>query len=382
MKVRPLLFAAAVLWSFSSCITDHNQLAKQSDTGSTGSTGFVGRGGAGGTVPLLDTATSVGGTFGGTTATGPIFEYDADGPDELTLIHGQVDAERIAFCFAAVEDGVARRPRGNPLPEGGLDFGGFVTTREPGGLSFEDDSIQPIVLAGDLDSIDGDDCVEALDKATIVDDSVGAAGAAGAAARAEGLWAMALPQLPSGSLTLGRRYLLAVVGCMTRPLEGDENYEELCGAPLWSSAPTLAPVLATVSRQTEVGRMGLQLLHASAGSDELTVEVRSSAFGTESPLRLATDLVFGELSPPTPIQNFSAEDYGAMGGSDVHVLHNGTRELQVSWLDLAEGSGIDELTDDETYVLVLLGPRAGIAEGGGYQGFNVTLIHASEASGD
>jgi hypothetical protein len=377
---------AAVVWSFTSCITDHDQLAKQSGNETDTATGVVGSGGVGGTAPLLDGGQSTGGAFTASNTTGPMFEFDEDGPDELTLIHGQVDAERIAFCFAPVEEGVPGRPKGEPFPAGGLEFGHHVTTSTPGGLSFENDSIQPIVLAGDLESIAGEDCADAVARASWVDSSVGAIGAAGAAGAGgigDGLHAMALPQLPSGSLTLGRRYLLAVVGCMTSAENAGVDYAGRCGVPRSWRAPTLAPVLVTASRETRSDRVGLQVLHASAGSDPIALEVFASSVGDSPALRIATDLVFGELFPPTPNLNMTADELGARTGGNVHVFHNGARALQVSWSELAEAADIDELNDGESYVLVLLGPRAGSDEGGGYQGTRLALIRSSETlSGD
>jgi hypothetical protein len=190
---------------------------------------------------------------------------------------------------------------------------------------------------------------------------------------------MALPQLVSGSLTLGRRYLLAVVGCMTPSAGVDAQYADWCGSPLSPNTPTLGPVLVTASRETRFDRMGLQVLHASPGSEQINLDVVSSPVGDDLPIRLASNLVFGELYPPTPNLNVSAEEFGVDTSGSVHVFQNGARELQVSWVELMEGAGIDELVDGESYALVLLGPRAGTAQGGGFQGTRLTLIHSTDA---
>ncbi|MBE7479368.1 MAG: hypothetical protein HS104_05180 [Polyangiaceae bacterium] len=52
------------------------------------------------------------------------------GPSKLTLLHGVVDATRIAYCFARVVDGLPEPVLGSPLPAAGLSWGAALAVSE------------------------------------------------------------------------------------------------------------------------------------------------------------------------------------------------------------------------------------------------------------
>ena len=68
--------------------------------------------------------------------------YAPDGDDVLTLVHGQVDAERIAFCLGRPDDDGPTRFETPPLPAGGLGYGESFTLSEAEKLDFENDALE------------------------------------------------------------------------------------------------------------------------------------------------------------------------------------------------------------------------------------------------
>src|SRR5690606_7024559 len=154
----------------------------------------------------------------------------------------------------------------------------------------------------------------------------GAAGAGGAGAEPPPeLRARELPQLPAGTLVLGKNYVMVVAGCMGGPGVADDGLH--CGEEFARGAPSLRPILAPASRATLSGRLSLQFLHASAAS--LDVDFRSRPFsgGPGLDVTLALDLGYGSLSPRQPLQQFASEDLGIAEGANIDVLIFNRREL-------------------------------------------------------
>ena len=362
------------------CTTDHDQLAKQPGQGANSSTSAATSSGMGG-------ASSTGSGHAVTTTgnVGPN-QYPADGDDVLTLVHGQVDAERIAFCFAELREGETRLVSGNPTPERGLTYGGHLALRAPGGLDFNDDSIVPIVLAGDLAAVADMDCEEALASAYWVgraalpeSDQAGAGGAGGAAGAAGGpgtaarppLRAMELPALPAGTLILGKNYVMVVHGCMGGPGVEDGNGVH-CGHDFSPSRANLRPLLVPVSREIRIGQLALQFMHASLASSQIDIRSRP-VDAMEQATLLASSLKYGFV-PSNPRTDFSVEQLGILEGASLEVLILGQREFESTWEDAAALGGAESVENGESYLIVLLGPALGTQSDEGFNPTRVSVI--------
>ncbi len=361
------------------CTTDHDQLAKQprkTTGGSAETTNSGGSTGSGG-------AASVNSGSVTTSAAGGAFPYTPDGDDVLTLVHGEVDAERIAFCFARVVDGERRLVDAEPQPNGGLPYGSQLSLAEPGGLSFEDDTIVPVVLAGDIERVEGEACDAALDQAywagvTELPQGLGGAGQGGQGGSSEqsetrpALRAMALPALPAGTLVKGRNYLMVIAGCMGGPGVTDET-GVYCGEDFSARESTLRPLLVPVSRQVMSGRLSLQFLHASPATSQVDFRSRPFSGGPGLEAALSFGLSYGTLSPSTPKTDYSVDQLGIPEGANLDVLLFNRRELAVPWQEAAERGGAT-LEDGESYVIVLLGPSLGTDSDDGFNASTLTIV--------
>src|SRR5688572_17855300 len=107
-SIRAPLGALLLLAAASNrCVTDHDALAKRDRGGGADAGGASGKGGASGF-----------GAFpsdGGEAGDGKY--HETPGQNVVTFLHGVVDAERAAFCFARQVDGQTDFV-GQPMPEG------------------------------------------------------------------------------------------------------------------------------------------------------------------------------------------------------------------------------------------------------------------------
>src|SRR5688500_14874516 len=112
-RSRPAALSALLLLVLASsrCVTDHDALAKRDRDAGADAGGSGGKGGGGGF-----------GNFPSSGGEGGDDKYqEPPGRNVVTFLHGVVDAERVAFCFARQVEGQTEFV-GDPLPEGGLDF--------------------------------------------------------------------------------------------------------------------------------------------------------------------------------------------------------------------------------------------------------------------
>lgn len=371
------------------CNSNHDLLAVHPSNGGSGGAlpeGGGGQGGSGGTVP--DAAPDV---------------TEPTGPDRLTLLHGVVDASRITFCFASVDSSGASTPVGSPLPAAGLAFGHATAVGALPGLDFAKDSIQPIVIAGDLSLVKGMTCDAAIalaeqtsapdagpdaapDGSAPPDAAVDAASDAGSTDAAPdapppvapALRVEALPALPAGTLTGGRSYLLVAAGCMGAPGFSDPLDQGVCGNGYAPDQPTLAPVVVRMSRITQTGRLGLQGVNASRGTDTLSLQSGTPPNTTQPPIPIANGLVFGAILPRPPELDQPLVQYGSpLGKVPLQALSGNTSALSVDWsLALALG-GISKLQDGHTYAVIVVGPRIDIATPGWWNPPTITVVQTA-----
>ncbi len=367
------------------CATDHAALARRPRpaSGGAGVVGDVSTGGAAGV------AAGAGGSAAGA---GPI---EPPGPPVITLLHGVVDAPRVAFCVSPHRGGVAV-PGGSPLPEGGLPFGGACSLGTLPGVDVANEDATVYVVAGAAEVLTALDCVGALGRASegvsggggaggapaagrggheqagSAALSPGAAGAAGAGAGGlsppstvpPALRARPLVTIPAGTLAFERSTLLVARGCLGGAGTPDADAPGICGA---EGGATLAPVFARLSRLTEAGSVGLMAVHAATPftSDErLSVGLSVSGMGW---LAIATDLGPGAVGPVPPrfLTEVAWQTRVPAGAVSVVAQRAPPGELEVPWTELLEVAGRAGPVAGESVALVVVGPAPGVADQGG-----------------
>lgn len=371
---RRLTAPAALLLGFlalplvAACTTNHDALARQPAAGGAG-------GGGGGSAGFPSGGS---GNTGNQAQGGRVNPDDEPaGDDVLTLVNGVVDTPSVQVCFARLDDEGNAELVGSPLPE--LAYATSTVLTELAELSFEQDVLQPWLIAGDLAQIDGLDCAEAVELAREAEAAVtpepepedsgagGASGAAGATFGAEGgagpalekpaLRARALAALPAGTVAIGRSILMVLSGCLGGAAYDGASVSSVCGEGYAPDAPTAQPVVVKLSRDFRFDKVGLQGLHASLAMG--SADLRVSGDNGSVALVFASSVTFGEVSPRPSDTRFSVLDVGAGDarfglqaiGENAEVLH------QAAWPELMEAAGLSSVSAARTYTAVLLGPR-------------------------
>lgn len=381
------------------CESDHDSLAQRSSGGSAGSGGAGNRGGSTGdqggftTIGKGGSGNGTGGSSGGRPPDEP------PGENVLTFLHGIVDAKRVVVCFV-VGEGAKAKPVGSPEPAAGLGFGERMVVRAIEGADFAKDEIQPVVITGELERLDGLDCAAAIDLARAEqargEDSGtagaggasngGAAGAAGApaaeadastggggAAGAGGaggsgatlpeppvLRVGSLPSLPAGTLATGRSLLFAADGCIGGPAFAGRRAEDACGELYTPRAPTLSAVVVPLSRRASTLALGLQAVHASVGSVPLgLLDVEAETTQAETtPVYVGSSLSLGAVVPRIPRLDIPSAMYGATAGDGrIVVFSTSGEEFSEPWPSILKRAGLASLDDGSTYALVVIGPN-------------------------
>ncbi|HKY39493.1 MAG TPA: hypothetical protein VJN18_26320 [Polyangiaceae bacterium] len=377
--------AAALLGAVvtAACTTDHDQLTKQPKAGSSS-------GGKGG-----DSS-----GFGGFGNTGDVSSQGGRvNPDDeilgdsvLTITHGVVDAASVRLCFARLDaDGASAELLGEPSAE--LGYGTSVVLTELEGLSFAEDAIQPWVLAGDFELLEGLDCTDAValaveeeakvTPAQLPEPSAGGAGAGGEGGAAPepkpplempALRARPVAAIPPGSLDIGRSILMVLSGCMGGAWYVDTVDAAICGEQYATDLPTLQPVVVKLSRELSFNAVGLQGVNGSLAAGP--VDIRSSGGAGSIALTFASEVSFGSIAPRPADVRFGAVELGVESpnhglqavGADGGVL------LQDSWPNIRDASGLSEITESRTYTAILVGPNPPIRKKGWWNAATFVLV--------
>lgn len=376
-----LALSGAVVFA---CEGDHDALKKKKPPGTGGAAGSPADSGSD---VELDVA--------------PDVFVEPPGTNKLTLLHGVVDATRIAFCFAKVVEGLPQPVIGSPLPPAGLTWGAALSVTELSGLDWAKDDVLPVVVAGDFSLLGGKSCAEAIalaesfalpdadaaGDAEPADASVSDAADAGDApsdAPSElppppKLRAAELPVLPAGTLSMGYSLLFAATGCMGGPAFSDPMEVHVCGADYTPSNPTLAPVLVPLSRVTKPGAMGLQVVNAARASDPIGVTSNHPKGSSIPGIPVASGVVFGAVAPRPPLLEYSATGFGSPISAsllDVTSQNSSSPFYTQSWKDALDFGGLADVKDEVTYALVLVGPRPNNPAAKWWNGPRVTALLA------
>lgn len=367
---RLLPFIAVALALPYACSDDKSVLEKKPSTGGTGGTSAD----ASSEDAPIDAPPDM------VLADGPLDVFvEPPGKTALTLMHGVVDAPRVAFCFSKVEAGVPGDALGAPLPAGGLGWAEALVVTSLAGLDWTADDLQPIVVAGDFTKLGGKSCSElvalaaslaeagsSVDASDAGDDASldGGSDAKPADAASELpppplVRALELPVLPAGTLGGGYSNLLVASGCIGGPAFADDYGTYVCGEGYTPASPTLIPVLVRLSRVTEAGKLGLQFVNAARAADPIDLVSTAPEGSSFSDVNVVFDAVFGSVGPKPPL--FRPKD--AFGSPlpaavvEVNALNASVPFYTQSWGDALAAGGLTDVSNGRTYAFVLVGPR-------------------------
>jgi hypothetical protein len=364
--------------SLAGCVTDHDALQKKPDVSSSA--------GAGGAPAGAGAPTIIGGGSDGEAANGGGHADDEPpGTSVLTIVNGVVDAPSVVLCLAKLDATGGTTPFGQPLTKTPFEYGQNLVLSDVAGAKLDTDTLEPLLIAGELDLVSGLNCEDAVaraqaEEASAIDANTRAREAAQASAGGEGgatdapgaggeggvpsyevrsrLRLGNLPAIPAGTLTAGRSILFVATGCIGGLTYGAAKSDEYCGFGYTEQHATLSAVLVSLSRRVQFGETGMQFVHASFATPPLDVSSHPPFPSTDPGLQIATNVIEGQVSPHSALLTHSALEYGSARSYTVQISAQGTPVTNEGWVDVLARGGVKALEDSSTYALVLLGPRA------------------------
>ena len=402
------LAALGAAFLLASCEADHTALEKKPTGGHVGGAAGAGGASAGSGLTSNGGAAAIGGGHS---------DDEPPGTDRLTIVNGVVDAPTVVLCLAKVASDGSVTPFGDPIAT--LDYAQSVVLPDLAHVDLAEDTLQPLLIAGDLTLVDGLDCASAVELARTtespsppaVDDSAGgAAGAAGAradvaaagsapseqggAAGAAGatnatdtseggaageaatageggsagesgtpppvrspLRVRGLPAIPAGTLNQGRSLALVADGCMGGATYGGMYAEDYCGAGFSENAPTLSAVLVNLSRVVSLNHVGMQVIHASLATGAIDVDTSPPPPQPGSGVTIVSNVSLGQVAPRPASLAYTADDLKSATNYDVSVSSQGRVLFSERWSAVLGNGGLTELDEEHTYALVFSGPR-------------------------
>jgi hypothetical protein len=398
-----------------SCTSDHGKLELRPHAAGMGGLGGVsaaGQGGSGGALTRPPAAGSGG--------VEPTMHIDTPGRSVFTVVHGIVDADLTAWCFARVRDG-ATTLVGDPVPAGGLGYGQSLSFETLSGVTAASDGVVPYVITGDLSQIDGLDCEAAVARAqAVMAADNGASGASGqggalgeggagggdagassggASHEAEGgaagdsgaggqsvqldvttpaapaLRVGALPGLPAGSLAAGYSMIEVAAGCFGAKAYTARLERIACGVDYTPDHGSLTAEIAILARDTEDNALALQALHASHASGDLGVSSAPGPLDSGTGTTLVDNFAEGALRPRDPSVAYPVQSWGANTSTwTVNATMGGVDYATELWADIRERAGMDQLENGRGYTLIAIGPSLGITDTGFWHDFAFALV--------
>lgn len=326
---------------------DGSYLAPDPPTTTTSSSS--GMGGAGG----------AGGEGAGGEGGAPV---EPPGPAKLTVVNGVNDHEAIRLCFLPYpgSDGAGIEPW--PSNAAGLGFAEGAAIMPVEAVAPAGADLQLHVIAGDLAATAGLDCAEILALA---------AGGAGQVVTA------ALPVVPASAFAAERSLLLVPAGCVGGPGHSDPAEESGCGPGYTEATPTATLVAGPMSRLTEAGALGLQVVHASVALPVVDVGLTS---GDTSEWVVAAELSLGAIAPFPPYFAVSAVELGPPSAVSIRTYPpgQGNPTSEVSLGEVLDRSALApaDIIDGEGFVLVAVGATPGAGAGPFWHELTYALVRA------
>jgi len=378
-----------LLGVLAACETDHAALEKKPTSAAEA--------GGGGSNGVAGSPTQIAG--GSTGQGGGHPDDEPPGSNVFTFLNGVVDAPSVVLCLAKVSSDGGAVPFGDPLTDKPFEYGDNLVLKRVAGANLDTDTLQPFIIAGELSLVEGLGCEDAVaraqdEEAVAIDANAHAAegaeagaandagatsvtvggqaagGAAGGQATGGGaggafpvevpsrLRLRELPAIPAGTLSAGRSILYVATGCM-----GGFNFDapssaEYCGDGYSEKSPTVSGLLVSLSRRTLFGYAGMQFVHASLATQLVDVSSRPALPNADGGFTLVSNVRVGQLLPHSAILSHPASEFGVERSYNVAILGSGTVLTSEPWTAVLARGGVSALTDDVTYALVLVGPRA------------------------
>jgi hypothetical protein len=379
-------------------------------------------GGSSGGYPTLGSGGASASVSGGAATTGGSPSRPS-GPGVLTLLHGVVDAEQSLVCFL-VDQGKGFAPIGQPAPEGGLGYGESLVIQELDGVDFTSDAVEPVLITGELELVQGLDCADAIELAAreqaageaaseggaggeagaagaggaggthaVTSESGGAAGADPpsdarafdfAGAGGEGgaapyvppprLRVGRLPSVPPGTV-VGDSFLLVAEGCIGGRAFGGKHATDACGDAYSTRAPTLSASFVTLSRETSESALGVQFVHAAMAVGR--VELDAAAPGS-TPITIASAVRFGAIAPREGSVNYDVALYRMdTVGASVSARDASGPSYDESWASILGRASVTPLQNGENVALVLVGPALDLTASGFWNPPAIALVRSN-----
>jgi hypothetical protein len=342
--------------SLAGCVTDHDALQKKPSVANGA--------GAGGAPAAAGAPTIIGGSDGEAATGGGHADDEPPGKNVLTIINGVVDAPSVVLCFAKLDSNGGVTPFGEPLTKAPFEYGQNLVLGDVTGAKVDTDTLEPLLIAGELDLVSGLSCEDAVaraqdEEASAIDANTGAGGEGGVPSYEvrSRLRLGSLPAIPAGTLNAGRSILYVATGCIGGATYNAAKSEEYCGDGYSEQQPTLSGMLASLSRRVQFGETGLQFVHASLATPPSDVSSHPPFPSTDPGIQIATAVVEGQVSPHSALLTHSALEYGSAKSYTVQISAQGSPVTDESWVDVLARGGVKALEDGSTYALVLLGPR-------------------------
>lgn len=353
--------AAAALWAMA-CGRDH-------DLGVTS--------GAGGAASSSSKASSGHGGASGTSVTSSSsgMTPEPDGPTKLTIVNGVNDYGAIRVCFEPYPDG---DPTLTPWPSAaaGMPFAraAVITPISPTLPAGKD--IQPVILAGDLSTIAGKTCAEAL---ALAGSGGGGAGGGDAGGPPPPIVATPLGVIPAAVFTEPRSILLVPFGCLGGPGHAGPSATLGCGSAYSPSNPTADLVVLGMSRIADGQHINLQVVNASAALQPSDVRLRTG-FDTGMEWQIAPMLPTGAIAPKPPFHLVSVANIGPLDKTTVKTYLPGQMfQTSATPLPDAINNGLvtqAEIVDGTDLVLVAVGAYPGVNAMDFWHKLTFTLVKA------
>jgi hypothetical protein len=159
------LLGALVSLALVDCKSDHDALVRRPNGVGASGAGSAGTAGASGTAGSSSGGSGgLGGSSAATGGSGGMKVVEPQGRSVMTLVHGVVDAERVAWCFAR---GTGDRADfvGRPEPDAGLGYGEAFTFETLDDIDLDDDDVSVYALTGELELVSDLACDEAVERA-------------------------------------------------------------------------------------------------------------------------------------------------------------------------------------------------------------------------
>lgn len=353
--------AGALLLAGAGCAEGSDVVGRATSATTTSS------GAGGGGADASGGATAHGATTSSATTGGAVVE--PPGPTKLTVVNGISDHDAVVLCFLEHPDGTGVGVA--PWPDGGSPLA-FARARTIAPLEPtipKDASVRTHVIAGDLGATAGLDCAEIL---------------ALAAEDGAPVVAAALPVLPAQVFAEEKSLLLVTTGCLFGKGLSHPDTAEGCGdrsatvASASGDATTAGLVAVAMSRLSTAGRVGLQVVHASAAMP--TVDVWLFPDDDASGKVLARDLRPGAIAPFPPFADLRRFELGTLESASVHTFEprtvQGTSSVSMSKILANSELSASEIEDGEAFVLVAVGAAPGADPIGFWHSLTYTLVRA------